>query len=175
MEEEDSKETHKNWRARLRQIQGVLVIVQNVLGYLADLGERIKKWVWPNLLFYDVTTVAKLKVYPASWSCAQPHVRKVGLAPCIFKVGLALNMQGTHLSNVGLSTRLPASLLLPGIAMVTPCAVCFNGVSRSCVGWRSVSCWGLARSCTTSHSDTSSYCGVSAVSRGGTDMRLQTP
>lgn len=57
MEEEDSKETHKNWRARLRQIQGVLVIVQNVLGYLADLGERIKnvfQWSVPLLCWMAI-------------------------------------------------------------------------------------------------------------------------
>ena len=37
------QEARTNLREKLRQFQEVLVLVQNILGFLADLGERVKK------------------------------------------------------------------------------------------------------------------------------------
>lgn len=41
--ERGGKEGKKNLRDKFRQIQGILLIVQNVLGEIADTGERINK------------------------------------------------------------------------------------------------------------------------------------
>ena len=38
-----TQESSKNLRERFRQLQGVLVIVQSILGFAADLGERVLK------------------------------------------------------------------------------------------------------------------------------------
>lgn len=41
--EKEGKKGVKNLRDKFRQIQGILLIVQNVLGEIADTGERINK------------------------------------------------------------------------------------------------------------------------------------
>ena len=52
-----SKEARTNLREKLRQFQEVLVLVQNILGFLADLGERVKNlfnWSVPFLCWMAV-------------------------------------------------------------------------------------------------------------------------
>ena len=41
--EEGTKEEKKSLRKKFRQLQSVLLLVQNVLGYVADLEERTRK------------------------------------------------------------------------------------------------------------------------------------
>jgi len=56
--ESKQQDTRKSLREKFRQIQEVLIIVQNVLGFLADLGERVKNlfdWSVPFLCWMAVT------------------------------------------------------------------------------------------------------------------------
>ena len=45
-EEIETTKGRTNIRAKLKQIQEVLLIVQKVLGYIADTEERVRKYVY---------------------------------------------------------------------------------------------------------------------------------